>query len=322
MNRYGYMGNFGGFPGMPQVLKGLILANVGIFLLQHFVLQMFTVGGGSLAEQFFYWLALFPIADGSNFQFWQVISYQFLHGGFMHLFWNMLVLWMFGRELEMMWGSSRFLTFYLLCGIGAAIVQLVISPMFSSIAPTVGASGSIMGIMVAFALLEPNRTVIVFPIFVPIKIKYVIIFIIAGDLLMGFMAQNDMVAHFAHLGGAAAGWILYKFGDNIGIFKLVDRIFGVKSKNTDTFGSFYQRPSNIYEQEPYWQRPANPFQSAFKQKEEPRPEPQKSNIININGEEITQQKIDEILDKISESGYQNLTDREKRILFELSQKIK
>lgn len=322
MNGYQNMGNFGGFNLFPPVIKTLIFANVGIFFIENFFLMLLNFDGIPLSKLFTYWLALYPIADGSNFQFWQVITYQFLHGSFMHLFFNMFVLWMFGRELEMLWGGSKFLTFYLLCGIGGAILHLVISPFVGGAGPTVGASGSIFGVMVAFALLDPNRSVIMFPLFIPVKIKYVVMFLIGMDLLMGFFSKNSFTAHFAHLGGAAAGWLFFKFGDDIGIFKFIDKLFGVTSTPNSTYRNPFQRPESVYERESAWQRPSNPFVNPFKPKETTISEQPSKNSINVNGEEITQQKIDEILDKISESGYQNLTEREKRILFELSQKIK
>lgn len=317
------MGNFGGYSLFPPVIKGLIIANAAVFFSQHFFLKFLSVGGDSLSDFFFYWMALFPIGEGSNFQIWQIISYQFLHGGFMHFFFNMFVLWMFGRELEEVWGGTKFLVFYLLSGIGAAVVQLLISPLFSSVAPTVGASGSVMGIMAAFALMDPNRSVLIFPIFIPVKIKFVVIFIIAGDLLMGLLSTNSMVAHFAHLGGAAAGYFLYKYGDDTGVYRFFSKLFGTKEPgHSDSFASF--RNQNVYEDtSSNWGRPRNPFTNPFREKEAPpKQDAQPGSTINVNGEEITQAKIDEILDKISAAGYQSLTEREKKILFELSQKIK
>ncbi|MCI0472349.1 MAG: rhomboid family intramembrane serine protease, partial [Ignavibacteria bacterium] len=149
--------------------------------------------------------------------------------------------------------------------------------------------------------------IFMFPFFIPIPAKFFVLIYAGIALLMGFSSSGDSVAHFAHLGGAATGFLLIKFGDAAGIFRLSEKLFAKKSKQ-DVYGNYSPEEPKVYK--PNW----------FKK--EPEKKSEQPSKFNINGEEITQAKIDEILDKISASGYQNLTDREKHILFELSQKIK
>ena len=171
------------------------------------------------------------IAD--DFKAFQVVTYMFMHGGFMHLFFNMYALFMFGRVLESVWGSARFLTFYLVTGIGAGLVQEVVQfiyydmqlsmyqgvslgagvvvPMaqYLNMWITVGASGAIYGILLAFAMTFPNERLFIMPFPVPIKAKYFVLIFGAIELLSGLGNHaGDNVAHFAHLGGMLFGLIL------------------------------------------------------------------------------------------------------------------
>jgi membrane associated rhomboid family serine protease len=305
-NNYRFRG-FGGKGLLPPMIKALLIINVLVFVGQTFVLSMFRMGDYSIGDLFFYYFALYPIGEHSHFIIWQLITYQFMHGGIWHIFFNMLALWMFGIELEQSWGSKKFLIFYLLCGIGAGITQLFISPLFSSPAPTIGASGAIYGILLAFGLTFPDRPIFMFPFFIPIPAKYFVLIFAGISLIMGFSA-NDGVAHFAHLGGAATGFLLLKFGDKAGIYGLSGKLFSRKPKAT------------VYSNTSYTSKPGD-YQSNWHTGSFGKNAVDSSKIY-INGEEITQSKIDEILDKISASGYQNLTEREKQILFELSQKLK
>ncbi|HLZ89757.1 MAG TPA: rhomboid family intramembrane serine protease [Puia sp.] len=162
----------------------------------------------------------------------QVITHMFLHGNFPHILFNMLALWMFGSILENYWGAKRFLNFYLICGIGAAIVQMLMIPFearqaigphpevspevlqqaidqYVDIYSMIGASGAIMGVMAAFAYLFPNTEMYIFFVPMPIKAKYVIPVYVLIDLFGGFSrAAGDNVGHFAHLGGAAVGLLI------------------------------------------------------------------------------------------------------------------
>jgi membrane associated rhomboid family serine protease len=154
------------------------------------------------------WFALWPVVSG-NFMPWQVLSYAFLHGDTLHLFFNMLGLWMFGSELEQMWGSRRYWQFLLAAVLVAALTQLLITFVAGSPVPTVGASGALFGLLLAFGMLFPNRTIM--PLFPPIPMKarnFVILF--GGiELLMGVWGGSG-IAHFAHLGGMLGGWLMIR----------------------------------------------------------------------------------------------------------------
>jgi membrane associated rhomboid family serine protease len=316
MNGYNGMRGFGKFSLFPPVIKSLLVINVSVFILQHLFLGIYKVGDFSLIGSFERYFFLIPLNfENASFYIWQLITYQFIHGDIWHIFFNLFALWMFGMELEGLWGSRKFLIFYLLCGIGAGLVQLFISPMFGPTAPTIGASGSIFGVLVAFGFTYPDRPIFMFPFFIPIPAKFFVMIYAGLALLLGFSGSGGGIAHFAHLGGALTGFLLLKFGDKIGVYKALNFI---ESKNKQT-GQNYQSP---YQQDSFSQpKVYRPNWQNKRQDSQKFEEPQNSGFY-INGEEITQKKIDEILDKISETGYQNLSEREKRILFELSQKIK
>ena len=156
---------------------------------------------------------------------WQILTHFFMHqtlvldeGGhfispyFYHILFNMFGLYMFGRILENVWGPKRFLIFYLACGVGAAITHLLVQYLMGGGAPTIGASGAVMGIFVAFGYLFPNTELMIIPIPIPIKAKWVVLVYIGIDLFGGFgNIAGDNIAHFAHLGGALTGFIILLF---------------------------------------------------------------------------------------------------------------
>ncbi len=305
-------------------MKSLLIINVIVFIVQSFFLEMFTLNGVPLADMFMNYFALQPW-DGfttyrgveTSFYAWQLLTYQFMHGGFSHIFFNLFALWMFGSELESRWGGKKFLLYYLLCGIGAGLVQLFISPMLTSVAPTVGASGAIYGLLLAFGLTFPDRSIIMFPFFIPIPAKIFVILFAGLEMVSGIMG-NDGVAHFAHIGGALTGFLLLKFGDKLGIFRSFERLFSKKRSYYNNIGEYNSgRERGGAEVYPMKGRPAAVVTPAVP---ESTPRPAKR-PIEVDGEEITQARIDEILDKISASGYQNLSEREKKILLELSKRI-
>ncbi len=220
------MPNFraGGMPAIPPVIKTLLILNALAYVAQ---LAMPSITGWGALH---YWRS--PL-----FKLHQVITHMFLHdpNSFMHILFNMLTLWMFGTILENYWGPKRFLNFYLICGIGAALVQMAMIPfeITKAIGPhpevpveelqaaikegidqysMIGASGAIMGLMAAFAWLFPNTELFLFFIPVPIKAKYIIPVYVLFDLFGGFnRSQGDNVGHFAHLGGALVGILLVIF---------------------------------------------------------------------------------------------------------------
>ena len=201
----------------PPVVQNLIIANCVIYLavtlipaVNHFCAEYLQL----------WWTDAFNAPEFHSYQF---VTYMFLHGGFSHLFFNMFALWMFGRELELQLGSQRFFTYYMVCGIGAALLQLGVgyaeyahafeaggmnAAMRYLYTPTVGASGAVFGLLLAFGVLHPNSTVML--IFPPIAMKAKWFVVIYGllELFFGLSGYQSGVAHFAHLGGMLWGLAL------------------------------------------------------------------------------------------------------------------
>jgi len=198
------------FPRLPPVTQALLIGNVVVFLLQ------LLLGDDTFAP-----FMLWPLSDfdafspGHNFQIWQLLTYGFLHGGFSHLLFNMLALYMFGGPLEQTWGNKRFLTYYLVCVAGAGLCQLLVGWWMVSNGgdpyPTLGASGGVFGLLLAFGMLFPNqRVMLLFPP-IPMKARTFVIVFGALELVMGFTGWQPGVAHFAHLGGMLFGWLLIRY---------------------------------------------------------------------------------------------------------------
>ena len=185
-------------PSLPPATQALLLANVAVFFLERLV-------GSALFGP----LALWPIGSG-NFFPWQVLSYSFLHGSFEHLFFNMLGLWMFGSELERIWGEKRFLQFYAASVLAAALAQLVVTAVMGSVYPTVGASGGLFGLLFAFAVMFPNRVILLFFV-IPMKARYLVLLYGLLELYQGVYVMNSGVAHFAHLGGMLGGLLMIRY---------------------------------------------------------------------------------------------------------------
>ena len=148
-----------------------------------------------------------------RFHFWQLLTYGFLHDlrGLAHIALNMFGLWMFGRDIERVMGARRFLTYYLTCVIGAGVVQLIVAGWQGGIYPTVGASGGVFGILLAFGMLFPNRMVMLLIPPVPMKAKYMVILFGLVELYFGVSGQGGQVANFAHLGGMLFGFALIQY---------------------------------------------------------------------------------------------------------------
>lgn len=151
--------------------------------------------------------ALWPIGSG-KFEIWQPVSYMFLHGGLGHIFFNLFALWMFGQAIENYWGSRRFIVYYLLTGIGAALTQLV---FVEANAPTLGASGAVYGILLAFGMMFPHRYIVLLIPPIPIKAKYFVAIFGVIELMNGVLGTQAGVANFAHLGGMVFGYILIRY---------------------------------------------------------------------------------------------------------------
>lgn len=307
MPQYGNRLRFGGPSMFPPGVGGLILVNVAIFLL-----GMISLGGVSLQQVFVRYGALWPFASteiGVLFRPWQYITYMFLHGGFSHIFLNMLVLWMFGMELENMWGTRRFLIYYFICGLGAGILHsLVTLAMGGEAVPTVGASGAIMGVMVAFAMAFPDRIIFV-SFFLPLRAKYFVLLYAAFDLYNGINGI-DGIAHFAHLGGALTGFLLVKFGGVMTLGKFFDRGARQPRETVRPAPPPPQQGARIIDVD---------YRDLGAQQQPARRGGHQPPVMELGGE---QARVDAILDKISHQGYQSLTDEEKAILNEASRRMR
>ncbi|MBT8386608.1 MAG: rhomboid family intramembrane serine protease [Ignavibacteria bacterium] len=291
---------FGRFSLFPPIIKNLLIINAAVFFLQ-LIAGNFLIGGKPGLYVLQEWFALNPLVEGANFQVWQLITYQFMHAGFGHIFFNMFMLWMFGMEIENIMGSKKFLYYYLICGVAAGLAQLFIAPLFSVPALTIGASGAVFGVMIAFALMFPDRLIFLW-FLIPIKAKYLIGFLFVLEIFwIGDAGSN--VAHLAHLGGAIAGFI----------FIMMDKQIDVTLKHM--FNKSYYRTT---------EKPPNIFSGIterFRKNDDEVKEAKFYDLKEDVDEKITQEDIDEILDKISKSGYQNLTEKEKKTLFEASKKM-
>lgn len=200
------------FSNLPPVTKALLIANGIAFLLQ-------AVLGNNTFTPFMLW----PLGDGTfdpygatpSFMPWQLVSYAFLHGGFAHVAFNMLALVMFGSPLEYTWGNRRFATYYFVCVIGAGLCQLAVGSWAvqqgGGAYPTVGASGGIFGLLLAYGMLFPNQRVMLLIPPIPMRARTLVIVYGAIELLMGFSGLQPGVAHFAHLGGMFFGWMLIRY---------------------------------------------------------------------------------------------------------------
>ncbi len=236
--------------GMPPVVLNLIIINALLL----FITMMF---GDKI--NLYKILGLFYVSS-PDFKTWQFVSYMFMHGGFYHLLFNMFALWMFGSILEQVWGPKRFLTFYMITGIGAGLVQLLVAfirirslesiltpelidyvynyagsgfsykgvisqATFDNMymiyriinTPTVGASGAVFGILLAFGMMFPNTMLYVF-FAIPIKAKYFVIIYGVAELYFGITGTQDGIAHFAHLGGMVFGFFMVKYWKKKGVY--------------------------------------------------------------------------------------------------------
>ena len=207
---------------------------------------------------------------------WQFFTYMFLHStrDLFHILMNMFILWMFGCEIERHWGTRDFYTYYFATGIGAGLFNVLVTP--ASTMPIIGASGAIFGILLAFGLLFPNREIL-FMFLIRMKAKHFVLIIGAIEFFSGFGLQRDGIAHFAHLGGMIVGYLM---------LRLDWRASGL----SDKLGSIFSR------------RPRMKIHYGGKNRHTP------------DKNEDMRERIDRILDKINEVGYENLTDEERDIL--------
>lgn len=189
---------------IPTIIFVLLVANGLVFALQQLSREFLTVH-----------FALWPVGT-PLFQPWQLLTYGFLHSPTYlgHIFFNMFGLWMFGRDLERMMGPKRFLTYYLTCVVGAAIVQLIVAGTQGGVYPTLGASGGVFGILLAYGLAFPNRMVVLLFPPIPMRAKYFVLVFGLLELYLGVSGNAPGVANFAHLGGMLFGFLLIQYWKN------------------------------------------------------------------------------------------------------------
>ena len=305
--------NYGYYrPGLPFVVKNLIIINAIVFVVTMFA-QNFMYGTFSL----FYFTSPF-------FKPFQLITYMFMHGGFTHIFFNMFTLWMFGGVVEQVWGPKKSLFYYISCGVGAGLVQMLAQfgefyvlaesqvPGFNigmvgevarnsqallNLWTTVGASGAIYGLLLAFGMLFPEQRLFIFPLPVPIKAKWMVCIWIVVELMAGLGTSGSNVAHFAHLGGMLFGYIMIRYWRN----------------NPGGGGYGSSRGQQFFDRmKENWERRSHKKTDRWESNGDRRRE---SDWDYNARKKAEQDEIDRILDKVRRSGYDSLTDEEKRKLF-------
>lgn len=299
-----------GFKVLPTVVKNLLIINVLMYFAT-FTLTRFNIDlSNTLGLHFF---------KASDFHLYQFITYMFMHANFGHLFFNMFALWMFGNTLENLWGSKRFLLFYMVCGIGAGLCQELVQyiqyttslvnydtvnlggqivPMgtYLNMMTTVGASGAIYGLLLAFGMTFPDARIYIY-FLIPIKAMWFVIIYAVIELITG-LTGVDNVAHFAHLGGMLFGLLLILYW----------------RKNPAGPNKNFRKWKEIFQS---WKQKSRTKYTPF---EEIKDEP----CVPRNDGEYNRQKaekerdVDALLDKISKNGYASLTDEEKEFLFKNS----
>lgn len=313
------------FRNIPTVTKNLLLINVVVFLATLVLSSQFD-----LAE--FGKLHFFLAPD---FHLYQLITYQFLHADLTHIFFNMFALWMFGCVIERVWGPQRYLIYYLVCGIGAGLCQELVQYIeyssselaglsIDSMIPvqtnsgtimmtvggylnswgTIGASGAVYGILLAFGMTFPNERIFIFPLPVPIKAKWFICIYAAIELFSAMSSRGDHVAHMAHLGGMLFGLLLILYWRR-----------HPGSLNLGSGRQFFENMKRNFDAR-HASKPASNNQTDTRQ---PGYGPTREDDMEYNRRKQERQaEVDAILDKIRKSGYDSLTKEEKQRLFEAS----
>ena len=262
----------------------------------------------------------------SDFHFYQFFTYMFLHGGFTHIFFNMFALWMFGSVIERVWGPKKFIFYYIICGIGAGLTQEIVqyanfsiqglsayqyvnaggiqmtTDAYINLWTTIGASGAVYGILLAFGMIFPNERLFIIPFPFPIKAKWLIVGYIAIEIFSA-LGQNDGVAHMAHLGGMLFGFLLIRYWQK---HPDSSQRFG-RSRGQEFFENMKRR----YDQRQQDQRNNRMHAEETQRRRETDEEYNARKRQN-------QEEVDAILDKIRKSGYDSLTKEEKKKLFDQS----
>ena len=305
------------FKNIPPVTLNLLIINCVVLLLQDVLMRMGIDLNATFGLNFF-------LAD--NFRIWQLFTYMFMHGGLMHLFFNMFALWMFGMVIERTLGTKRFLIYYLFCGVGAGICQelwqfgefyftgmmaydnvnlsgtIIPMEMFLNQWITVGASGACYGVLLAFGVLYPEQRIMLLIPPIPMKAKYFVIAYAAIELFSAF-SSNGNIAHFAHLGGMLFGWLLLRYWRRQQKrSQYRNRIYINGEKPT-----ILQRIRNVFD---YERRKKTAPQA-------PKTSHSADHEYNLRRKQ-EEERLDAILDKVRQSGYDSLTAQEKQELFRIS----
>lgn len=267
------------FGSMPPAIKGLLIANVAGFLITK------LVGGPQIYELF----GLIPQQLVFHRWVWMPFTYLFLHGSIWHLLFNMFALWMFGMPVEAQWGPTEFLKYYFLCGVGAALTSAAISP--HSMIPVIGASGSIYGLLVAFAMLYPDAVVYLY-FLIPVKAAHMAILFGLLEFFAGATGSTPGIARFAHLGGMVTGYLYIRWW---WVWKIQAKSLGK--------GLFEREAPEL---------PARP---------QPRRAARSVPDSGRRGED-EMAEVDRILDKILASGLDSLSDDEREIMARYSRRNK
>ena len=300
---------------IPTMTKNLLVVNVLAFIAT-FVLERSGIDLTRLLGLHFF-LA-------SEFHIYQFITYMFLHGGFTHILFNMFALWMFGSVIERVWGPRKFLFYYICCGVGAGFTQELVqyitysmegiaayqyvnasgvqmtTDAYINLWTTIGASGAVYGILLAFGMIFPNERLFIIPFPFPIKAKWLIVGYIAIELFSAMSGPGDGVAHMAHLGGMLFGFLLIRYWQ-----KHPDSStrFG-RSRGQEFFDNLKRK---------YDERQNHQHMRAE------HTDPRRETDEEYNARQRrNQEEIDAILDKIRKSGYDSLTKEEKKKLFDQS----
>jgi membrane associated rhomboid family serine protease len=275
-----------GFGMLPGALRWILAINIGVFVVQAF-LDLFGLG---VVNRFLLdWFALSAEPTDMLTQPWRLVTYMFMHGSGFHILFNMLWLWWMGRPVEDTLGTRNFAVLYVGSGIGGALVQILLSGILPT-GPTIGASGAVFGIMVCFAVLYPRQPIMML-LLPPIEARYMVAGLIFLDVL--FLNSGDQIARLVHLGGALWGWLLIRAY--------------YRGYNYDAWlRSFWSWATGVF----------GGTGSGYKPKNRKMRPVSDATII----EEVEQNEMDRILDKIAKDGYSSLTADEKRVLFDLSNK--
>jgi membrane associated rhomboid family serine protease len=288
------------FKYLSKPLRFLLLANAIVFVIAFLGRGLevnFGAGYGSLTDYINYYGAFMPRVP---LELWRYVTYMFIHFDFMHFFFNMLMLWMFGSEVAEWMGTRHFVSMYFFCGIFAALFSFFMCLLGLTNNPIIGASGALMGVFVAYYKFFPERMLLMFFI-IPMKIKHAIWVMIALDIL--FANSGDMIAHFAHLGGVVAGFLymaVYQNGPKVLYHSPLSAIFRLFSGNPEKYDNGQSR-SRSYQRDSVEE-----------------PEVLEGEVFYVN----EQKRMDEILKKVEREGIQSLSESEREFLLRAGDKLR